>query len=84
MSGDLMFSKTQYMSMRVGTALVKAVAEHGAPNSFAFSELVGAKDAMWAGRAVRADWAAFCLNVGERAGVRVNLSGGRLHVAAAK
>ena len=76
----LEYDKTTEMVMRLGTALIKAVDEHGAPNSFAFSELVG-KDAMLAGKAVRKMWGPFCANLdARRPGMRVNFSGGRLHV----
>lgn len=69
------------MSMRVGTALIKAMDEHGVPNTFAFSELVGRADAMAAGKAVRKDWGAFALNVdAQRPGTRVTLWEGRLAV----
>jgi hypothetical protein len=75
-------SKSFTMALWVAASLVTAVREHGAPNSFAFSELVGYADAMNAGRAVRAHWKAFVEAVHICVDVRVNLSGGRLHVEA--
>lgn len=89
---ELSFSKTDLMSMKVGTALLRALSEHGVDgsgNSFSFSELVGARDAMFAGKAVRARWTPFCLNFASRLpvefkDVHVNLSSGRLHVFRAK
>jgi hypothetical protein len=75
----LSYDKSTEMVMRVARALVKAAEEHGIPNSFSFSELVGG-EAMFAGKAVRKLWVPFCLNVHSRGIPRVELSGGRLHV----
>lgn len=89
MSLNLHFSKSQLMSMRAGTALLRMIQEHGAPNSFAFSELVGRENAMLAGKAVKRNWIPFCLNVSERLppgfeSVRIHLSGGRIVVIVAE
>jgi hypothetical protein len=65
MGQKLFYDKSTALVMRLGSALVKAVQEHGIENSFAFSELVGS-DAMQAGKAVRRQWGAFCLNVAGR------------------
>lgn len=87
-STTMQFSKSGELAMEVGTALLRALSEHGLSddghNSFSFSELVGSK-AMLAGKAVRANWIPFCLNFAVRLPeefkeVRVNLSGGRLHL----
>lgn len=76
----LAYDKDAQMVMRLGNAMVRAIAEHGTPNSFAFSELVGRHDAMHAGRAVRKMWDAFTMNLMSRLpDVVVSLSGGRLH-----
>lgn len=85
MTAQLAYSPTQDMAGRVSTALLAALSEHGAPNSFAFSELVGSQGAMLAGKAIRLHWQAFCLNFHSRLpaefrSVRVNFSGGRLHL----
>jgi hypothetical protein len=86
---QLEYDKTTTLVMELGTALLRALSEHGLSkdghNSFSFSELVGHKNAMLAGKAVRKFWQPFCLNFSSRLplefhDVHVQLSGGRLHL----
>ncbi len=73
--------KMTQMSMRLGNAIIKAVDEHGPDNSFSLSELVGSKDAMYAGKALRKHWITMCLNIASRrSDFTVQFSGGRIHV----
>ncbi len=89
---ELHFDKLTLASAKVGTALLRALSEHGlcadGHNAFTFAELhafYGAPSPMLAGKAIRKYWTPFCLNFASRLpdefrDVRVNLSGGRLHL----
>lgn len=78
------YDATTKTVMQLGAALIRAIDEHGAPNSFGFGELhtfYRGPSPMLAGKAVRKLWQAFCLNLdAQRPGTRVTLDGGRLHV----